>query len=275
MALSDLYTLILMISALMVIVSLGFPYYLHRFRKVRADAKQRGLDYRPSKVVMFLYIWVVVGAVLSFYFVAAFTLPASQQYDVKAIQSEAKSNLASIFTHQVAYFGEHGTYAGGTDAFDDLTDWMPEGKTRYAYYLGDDVIAPTKAKHEILYKPGENWPFSIMPEVTDTTFRAMAIGNIDEDKCPDVWVINEKKVLINILNDTNNKAMDDVYADGSGAEEVGRLDKVKAFFHFELLSRILIVVFLVITLFIPIVLPALIVLLFLDRRRYKAALRNL
>jgi hypothetical protein len=83
---------------------------------------------------------------------------------------EPKSDLSSIFTSQVTYFGEEDTYASSLQAL----GWVPEDGARYTY---------------------------TMVEASATHFLARAEGNIDKDPTIDVWVINEERELKNTVND--------------------------------------------------------------------------
>ena len=83
---------------------------------------------------------------------------------------EAKTNLGSIFTSQVTYFGEEDTYASSIGNL----GWVPEGKTYYSYS---------------------------MIECNATQFIARAEGNIDKDPILDVWEIDQTRTLKNVVND--------------------------------------------------------------------------
>ena len=83
---------------------------------------------------------------------------------------EAKTNLGSIFTSQVTYYGEEDTYASSIENL----GWAPEGITNYSY--------------------------SII-EGNATQFIARAEGNIDRDPTLDVWEIDHTRMLENVVND--------------------------------------------------------------------------
>lgn len=104
---------------------------------------------------------------------AAIAIPNFLRYQAKTKQSEAKSNLGSIFTSQVTYFGEEDVYASTIANL----GWAPEGTTRYAYSIS--TAAPANA----------------------TQFSSRATGNIDTDTTADVWVIDDDRNLSNPTND--------------------------------------------------------------------------
>jgi len=88
----------------------------------------------------------------------------------RQLRNESKGNLGSIFTSQVTYYGEEGTYASSIENL----GWAPEGKTEYSYCI---------------------------VEATATQFVACAEGNIDRDSTLDVWEIDEKRELRHVVND--------------------------------------------------------------------------
>ena len=101
---------------------------------------------------------------------AAIAIPNFLRYQAKAKQSEAKGNLASIYTSQVTYHAEKDTY---TTTLTNL-DWASSGSTRYAYAA---------------------------PVGNATAMSATAAANIDSDATSDFWVIDQDKILTNHTND--------------------------------------------------------------------------
>jgi len=89
----------------------------------------------------------------------------------------------------------HNTYAGrtgqnGKGAFTDLK-WAPAEKSRYAFYLGEDYLPPSKGPAQTRFRLDASWPFQVRPGVTANGFTAVAIGNLDRDPCLDTWRIND------------------------------------------------------------------------------------
>ncbi|MFO8058965.1 MAG: DUF4190 domain-containing protein [bacterium] len=127
--------------------------------------------------------------------IAALVIPNFMKMQAKSKQSEAKTNLGSIFNLETAYFGEHNTYG---DSF-DLIGWSPAGQNLYTYYIGDQSIGthPSKGQpHEL--------PAGVEARVEKTSFQAVAVGNIDDDPYLDVWTIDENKSIKNVQNDIIN-----------------------------------------------------------------------
>jgi len=104
---------------------------------------------------------------------AAIAIPNFLRYQAKAKQTEAKSNLGSIYTSQVTYNAETDTYS---NALGNL-DWAASGSTRYTY-----AIAQSAA----------------------TSFTVSAKANVDGDATSDFWIINEQKSLVNVTNDVTS-----------------------------------------------------------------------
>ncbi len=134
-----------------------------------------------------LFIIVLIGII------AALAIPNFIKMQAKSKQSEAKTNLAVIFTFQVVYHGENNTYA---DSFDKI-GWEPEGQNLYTYYLADDSIPSKKG-------PVYDLPYDVQTKVEQREFIAVAVGNIDVDETLDVWTIDDEKRFRNVQDDTTH-----------------------------------------------------------------------
>jgi Tfp pilus assembly protein PilE len=119
---------------------------------------------------------------------AAIAIPDFLKFATKAVQSEAKQNLAAMYITQMVYHDEHGHYAGGENCF-ELLQWEPEGNTRYSYYCDKDKI-PCNYRED-------KCPAPVVPEYTKDSYLMFAVGDIDNDSDCDYWSINEQKTLIN------------------------------------------------------------------------------
>ena len=136
---------------------------------------------------------------------AAIAIPDFLKFQAKARQSEAKTNLSSITTAELAYFAEK-TEWGGTWM---SIGWTPEGSTRYKYSLTDEGgtvdISPgsnltcangtTSCSDACLYYS--------QALVQPIGFTAVAEGNVDSDTTTDCWWIDRKKTPANSQNDVN------------------------------------------------------------------------
>jgi type IV pilus assembly protein PilA len=124
---------------------------------------------------------------------AAIAIPNFLKFQAKAKQSEAKTNLAAVFTAQTSYFSEQGVY-GGT--FNEI-NWAPSGSPRYAYGLSttnlQNVIGAAMDATAVAGCGNGS--------VQANTFSACARGDVDNDATFDEWLINDIKDLDNVTND--------------------------------------------------------------------------
>jgi len=102
--------------------------------------------------------------------------------------------VGHIYYPEVEYHTAHGAYPTGLHAFADMGYIPSRPPTNYALFCADDAIEPDPPSP---FQPGTNWPLKLRPETTDTGFTCVAVGNIDWDGYPDVWTINDAKVLTN------------------------------------------------------------------------------
>ena len=120
---------------------------------------------------------------------AAIAIPNYLKYQAKAKQAEVKSNIKGIYTVETTYFSEHNEYAKD---FSDL-QWIPVGPYRYAYNIGG-----TNA--------GLNLPLSLAknndpPGADQSSFTAVAWGNIDADFAVDTWQATTNGGIKNTYDD--------------------------------------------------------------------------
>lgn len=129
---------------------------------------------------------------------AAIAIPNFLKFQAKARQSEAKSNLAAVFTAETAYFSEYSAYG---DTF-DLINWGPSGTNKYAYRLFTSDDIPVTASG--LTAAAVTTCVAAATPIND--FTACALSNIDNDPTEDWWSINDDKALVNTPgnNDVND-----------------------------------------------------------------------
>jgi type IV pilus assembly protein PilA len=128
---------------------------------------------------------------------AAIAIPNFLKFQAKAKQSEAKTNLAAIFTAQTSYFSEFGSY--GTTF--TIINWAAAGQNRYAYGVG--TAAAGKIANLNPATPAYDATLvtacGVLPDAFG--FTACARGNVDNDTDTDDWRINDLKTLFNAFND--------------------------------------------------------------------------
>lgn len=132
---------------------------------------------------------------------AAIAIPDYLNLSTRVKQSEAKANLAGIYTAEIGYFTEYGSF---TDDFSVL-GWQPQTVILYYYDLGGSLVCKPGAGERCwaggkpaTYAPQNNAP----PGVTRTSFTAVAFSNLDSDNFIDTWQINDKKILQNTQDDS-------------------------------------------------------------------------
>lgn len=131
---------------------------------------------------------------------ASLAIPDFMKMIAKTKQSEAKTNLAAIYTCQLVYYGAHNVYAGktnsrGENAFDQI-GYQPESVFKINYtYIMDEAVLTGRVDIPALPEPYES---------TAHSFMAIAVSNIDNDETLDIWTINENRMLIHVLDDVRH-----------------------------------------------------------------------
>lgn len=133
--------------------------------------------------------------------VAAVALPSYLTGTGAASQTEAKSGLRAIGVAQAQYFAEHGRFCR-TFAECELT---PPSTAHYYYFLRYDEVAGG-GDSETTVESEERArdllrAIKIVPHADATSFLVAAVGNADADTDLDVWIIDERGLLMHIVDD--------------------------------------------------------------------------
>ena len=138
---------------------------------------------------------------------AAIAIPNFLKFQAKSKTSEARTNLAAIFTGQTSYFSE-------ANVFGDFSGigWGPTGTPRYHYTLdgAQTGTTTTNVGFDAAGLTGVAWNgnfngqnaalASYAPNLDTTTgnshYTAGAIGQVDNDLAADCWAINENRNLV-------------------------------------------------------------------------------
>ncbi len=142
----------------------------------------KGIDVAISAILIFI---LMLGACMNFL-----------DFTAKSKQSEARRNLEEIFQMQNKYHKKYDHYAA---TFKELNWPQEERIPKYTYCLSsEDYILGIRVKDV-------SWQCLDIPEnnsyVSEHSFRVAAVANIDSDEILDVWTIDEKGKLTNVIDD--------------------------------------------------------------------------
>ncbi|MFV3410204.1 type IV pilin protein [Bdellovibrio bacteriovorus] len=177
---------------------------------------------RKSQSGFSLVELMVVVAIIGI--LASIAIPSINKYMAKARQSEAKTNLSSLYTAEKAFLVEFNTYTGGFQ----VVGYNPEGQLRYRVgFTGEGVACATLATYGYTapcpatrnvdtqayctanptrctqLADGAGQALTGVVNPTTNTFTAVAAGRIRNNAAAaDRWTINETKNLINAADGT-------------------------------------------------------------------------
>lgn len=120
------------------------------------------------------------------------TIPTYIKFPHRASQSPTRRNLIMICNFQNKYYSANRRYANRLQEL-DLNRW--ENDTKHCYYLSDTDIIKPSPKYNCPIPPTQ--PKS----ANNLSFQIFAVGNIDNDSTLDVWSIDEKGNLENLVDD--------------------------------------------------------------------------
>lgn len=165
---------------------------------------------------------MVVVAIIGI--LASLAIPSIGKYMAKARQSEAKTQLASLYTAEKAFYAEYTAYHSAFGA----VGYSPEGKLRYAvgFTAAGTVAGPANGYNTTPTAPGDsistiaycgaagvmangcamlNGATNVAPTAADipataltgTAFTAGAGAIVHNNGIVDQWTINQDKNLLN------------------------------------------------------------------------------
>jgi Tfp pilus assembly protein PilE len=136
-------------------------------------------------------IWSIVGLVLVLFgcipiigILAAIAIPNFVRYQVKAEQSEAKTQLAAIYTAEKSVMSEKGAFSS------DLHSLGIDFDGSLRYRVGFTSSSPDFAQ------------YCSDCIVNEKSFKAVAIGKIGSEGKMDVWTIDQDRNLLNTIDGT-------------------------------------------------------------------------
>lgn len=159
---------------------------------------------------------MVVVAIIGI--LASIAIPSVNKYMAKARQTEAKTNLSSLYTAEKAFAAEFNTY----DTTFSVVGLKPEGKMRYNFGFatasGLDLTlygytaAVTDTSIDATTSCASTGTCTMMAgsegampaSTADTaTFTAGAVGRISTGGSDDVWTVNQNKDFQNVSDGVN------------------------------------------------------------------------
>jgi type IV pilus assembly protein PilA len=126
-------------------------------------------------------LWTAISVVG---ILAAIAIPNFIKFQARSKQSEAKIQLRAV--HTAALAASESGEAATTFAALHVS---AEPRRRYTYFFADDVLPSTLGG-----------PYSL-PDRLPEDWRAVAVGNVDNDATLDVWVLAPDGTVTNEVND--------------------------------------------------------------------------
>jgi type IV pilus assembly protein PilA len=147
---------------------------------------------------------------------AAIAIPNFLQYQARARQSEARTNLGGVFVSETAYLGEAGRYG----SFQEVGFTLASATNRYTYRspANGGAAGPTPVQGVDMFQTSLPIPLiqaagltvaaggTLATAATPAAFTSTASGNIDGDATLDQWHVNDIKMNLQApdTNDVNS-----------------------------------------------------------------------
>jgi len=138
--------------------------------------------------------------------VSAIAIPTYMGFQSRSRQAEAKANLGGIFICEQASYTEHETYSEDLKA----VGFALAGEAKHYGFSVSNAFSSVSSGVWIGHY-GKNGPpsgstFFVKrePYANNTSFRAIAVGNVDKDATLDSWSIDNRGTLANEDNDIEN-----------------------------------------------------------------------
>ncbi len=160
--------------------------------------------FRGFTLIELMIVVAIIGIL------AAIAIPNFIRFQAKSKQSEAKTNLKSVFTSQKSYFGEKDKYGSSFK----LIGFSPEAGNRYSYGLkgscntaetvgsrGTDCIGQDSGKFSVTASGSDAVAtIGLTGSCPNCDFTAAALGNVDNDSDGDTWAITSDLTPVALVN---------------------------------------------------------------------------
>jgi len=141
---------------------------------------------------------------------AAIAIPNFLSYQAKARQTEAKTNLGSVYVAETAFYGERGEYGNFTQigyALGSVSNSIC-AICRYTYRIGNSAstttIGTAATATIITGSTSPNTEGTVAGVNGGSSFTVSAAGNIDSDAALDTWHVSDAKTGFGTGADTND-----------------------------------------------------------------------
>ncbi|OGQ80821.1 MAG: hypothetical protein A2289_21115 [Deltaproteobacteria bacterium RIFOXYA12_FULL_58_15] len=124
-------------------------------------------------------------------------LKARRLQQQRSVQASVSEDLRALLRAQRLFRATHDTY--GT--FKEFRFLPPSG--RYTYYLGPDDVVVAKRDGGSVADP---LPDNLYPGVSEDRFTAVAVANLDGDPFLDVWVLDDRGKVSQVIDDVTNSS---------------------------------------------------------------------
>ena len=164
-------------------------------------------SWRDQKGFTLIELMIVVAIIG---ILAAIAIPNFLQYQARARQSEARTNLGGVFVSETAYLGEQGRYG----SFGEIGFVLASNTNRYTYrspaaggaagsasQQGTDLFNTNAGSATVggtTTVPTGTIVASAAATGAASQFTATAFGNIDADASTDNWHVNDVKQNLQI-----------------------------------------------------------------------------
>ncbi len=129
---------------------------------------------------------------------AAIAIPNFLRFQAKAKQSEARTNLAGIYTAQTAYFSEIGVYGEQFATINWTLAGVASARYNYGSFGTTTRVGNASWNGSLVGGCGSAWAAG------QNSFSACAQGEVDNDATRDGWRVNDIKALFNVTDDVNS-----------------------------------------------------------------------
>ncbi|MBI5510751.1 MAG: hypothetical protein HY903_18480 [Deltaproteobacteria bacterium] len=127
---------------------------------------------------------------------------------LEALQTAVDDDLRALLRAERLYRADNDTY--GT--FKEFRFKPRQGK--YTLYLGLDDFVGAERDGEKVVDP---LPVGLVPAVSESSFTAMAVANIDGDGFLDVWTINDRGTVAHLQDDVEDQLLTPETTPAAGA----------------------------------------------------------